>query len=155
MNDKQFIETYCQNCGTQRCGGIGTEWFEGCKYKWNHDSYDAASEIERLNNKIMTMAREKIGQSECQKIVEGGTYLEHYNEGSVNARYKAIVECIAAWENANQPTTVEGIPDHCTKCKSIDHCIDYVMNYPNGMIRCPCYGSLKLCVERDKENAED
>ena len=64
MNDKQFIETYCQNCGTQRCGGIGTEWFEGCKYKWNHDSYDAASEIERLNNKIMTMAREKIGQSE-------------------------------------------------------------------------------------------
>ena len=64
MNDKQFIETYCQNCGTQRCGGIGTEWFEGCKYKWNHDSYDAASESERSNNKIMTMAREKIGQSE-------------------------------------------------------------------------------------------
>ena len=101
MNDKQFIETYCQNCGTQRCGGIGTEWFEGCKYKWNHDSYDAAS------------------------------------------------------ENANRPTTVEGIPDHCTKCKSIDHCIDYAMNYPNGMIRCPCYGSLKLCVKRDKENAKD
>ena len=91
----------------------------------------------------------------CQKIVEGGTYLEHYNEGSVNDRYKTIVECITAWENANRPTTVEGIPDHCTKCKSIDHCIDYAMNYPNSMIRCPCYGSLKLCVERDKENAED
>ena len=51
MNDKQFIETYCQNCGTQRCEGIGTEWFEGCKYKWNHDSYDAVAEIKRLNKK--------------------------------------------------------------------------------------------------------
>jgi hypothetical protein len=29
------------------------------------------------------------------------------------------------------------------------------MNHPNDMIRCPCYGLLKLCVERSKENAED
>ena len=51
MNDKQFIETYCQNCGTQRCEGIDTEWFEGCKYRHNHDSYDIAAEIEPLNKK--------------------------------------------------------------------------------------------------------
>ena len=56
MNDKQFIETYCNKCGSQRCEGIGTEWFEGCKYRWNHDSYDAATEIERLNDTIMKMA---------------------------------------------------------------------------------------------------
>ena len=92
---------------------------------------------------------------ECQKMVVGGTYLEHYNEGSINARYKAIIECIAAWENANRPTTVEGISNHCRKCKSIDHCVDHAMNHSNDMIRCPCYGLLKLCVERSKENAED
>ena len=39
MNDKEFIEKYCHNCGTQRCEGIGTEWFEGCQYKNEHDSF--------------------------------------------------------------------------------------------------------------------
>lgn len=58
MNDMQFMETYCSKCGTQRCKGIDTEGFEGCKYRWNHDSYDAAAEIERLNCKIMDLTRE-------------------------------------------------------------------------------------------------
>lgn len=58
MNDKQFEQTYCSNCGSQRCEGIGTEWFEGCKYRWNHDSYNAAAEIERLNQKIMELQEE-------------------------------------------------------------------------------------------------
>jgi hypothetical protein len=88
---------------------------------------------------------------ECQKMVEGGTYLEHYNEGSVNARYKAIVECITAWENVNRPAAVEGISNYCRKCKSIDYCIDHATSYPYVMIRCPYYGSLKLCVERSKQ----
>lgn len=52
MNDKQFIETYCLNCGTQRCEGIGTEWFEGCQHRWNHDSYDTTTEFERLNKMV-------------------------------------------------------------------------------------------------------
>ena len=71
MNDKQFVEAYCHNCGTQRCEGIGTEWFEGCKYRWNHDSYDAATEIERLNTKIMNMAVELkgINRSRCHRCI--------------------------------------------------------------------------------------
>lgn len=71
MNDKDFEQTYCSNCGTQRCEGIGTEWFEGCKYRWNHDSYDAATEIERLNKKIMKMAIELMGIncSRCHKCI--------------------------------------------------------------------------------------
>ena len=71
MNDKQFESTYCSNCGSQRCEGIGTEWFEGCKYRWNHDSYDAATEIERLNKQIMNMAAELngINRSRCGKCV--------------------------------------------------------------------------------------
>lgn len=67
MNDKQFIETYCNNCGAQRCEGIGTEWFEGCKYRWNHDSYDAATEIERLNNKIMKMTEKLLEENKNEK----------------------------------------------------------------------------------------
>ena len=60
-----------------------------------------------------------------------------------------------AAENSNRPTTVEGISNHCRKCKSVDHCIGHATNHPTDMIRCPCYGLLKLCVERSKENAED
>ena len=45
MNDKEFIEKYCHNCGTQRCEGIGTEWFEGCRYKNEHDSFKALEGI--------------------------------------------------------------------------------------------------------------
>ena len=56
MTEKQFIMTYCYNCGTQRCEGIGTEWFEGCPKRWNLDGYgDAAAEIERLNKKIIEL----------------------------------------------------------------------------------------------------
>ena len=60
MNDKQFVETYCHKCGTQRCEGIGSEWFEGCKQRWNHDNYDAAAKVERLNIKIMDMAKKMV-----------------------------------------------------------------------------------------------
>ncbi len=30
---EDFIEKYCHNCGTQRCEGIDSEWFESCKKK--------------------------------------------------------------------------------------------------------------------------
>jgi hypothetical protein len=30
---KKFTQYYCYNCGSQRCEGVGTEWFEGCHYK--------------------------------------------------------------------------------------------------------------------------
>ena len=33
MTKQEFIETYCHNCGSQRCEGIGTPWFEGCRMK--------------------------------------------------------------------------------------------------------------------------
>ena len=32
-NEKEFIEHFCHNCGSQRCEGVGTEWFDGCQYK--------------------------------------------------------------------------------------------------------------------------
>lgn len=33
LTEQEFIEQYCHNCGSQRCEGIGTEWFEGCRHK--------------------------------------------------------------------------------------------------------------------------
>ena len=37
---KKFTQHYCHNCGSQRCEGIGTEWFEGCKYKEHLKDYE-------------------------------------------------------------------------------------------------------------------
>ena len=58
MTEKQFVETYCHNCGTQRCEGVGTEWFEGCKYKWSLDGreIEATSEIHILQQKNLDLA---------------------------------------------------------------------------------------------------
>lgn len=33
LTEKEFVQKYCDNCGSQRCEGIGTEWFDGCKFK--------------------------------------------------------------------------------------------------------------------------
>lgn len=34
-NEKEFIKHFCNHCGTQRCEGIHSEWFEGCLFKDN------------------------------------------------------------------------------------------------------------------------
>lgn len=33
LSAKEFYEKYCLLCGSQRCEGIGTVWFDGCRYK--------------------------------------------------------------------------------------------------------------------------
>lgn len=33
LTKEEFYEKYCSYCGSQRCEGIDTVWFEGCKYK--------------------------------------------------------------------------------------------------------------------------
>lgn len=33
LSAEEFTEKYCRGCGSQRCEGIGTVWFEGCGYK--------------------------------------------------------------------------------------------------------------------------
>lgn len=33
LTQEEFVELHCHNCGSQRCEGIGTEWFDGCKFK--------------------------------------------------------------------------------------------------------------------------
>ena len=60
MNKEQFIKTHCLNCGTQRCEGIDSEWFEGCSKKWDLDGMNPSAEIERLNNKILELASQMV-----------------------------------------------------------------------------------------------
>ena len=33
LSAEEFYEKYCSFCGSQRCEGIGTIWFDGCMYK--------------------------------------------------------------------------------------------------------------------------
>ena len=33
LTSEQFTKIYCNNCSTQRCAGINSEWFDGCKFK--------------------------------------------------------------------------------------------------------------------------
>ena len=33
LTREEFIALHCNVCGSQRCEGIGTEWFDGCKFK--------------------------------------------------------------------------------------------------------------------------
>lgn len=39
-NPEEFAQHYCHNCGSQRCEGVGTEWFEGCQYKEHLKDYE-------------------------------------------------------------------------------------------------------------------
>ena len=77
MNKQQFYETYCMCCGTQHCGGIDDEVYSsGCLYRWNLDGVDAATEIIRLNDKIMELAGVimKLRAQGMWKIIDSNEY---------------------------------------------------------------------------------
>ena len=33
LTTEQFTKLHCNTCGTQRCEGINSEWFDGCQFK--------------------------------------------------------------------------------------------------------------------------
>lgn len=33
LTKEEFYEKYCSYCGSQRCEGIDTVWFDGCRHK--------------------------------------------------------------------------------------------------------------------------
>jgi hypothetical protein len=68
MNKEQFVETYCRNCGTQRCEGIDSEWFDGCRLKWNLDGMDPAAEIERLDSLSLDLAAKIMNNTKQGKL---------------------------------------------------------------------------------------
>ena len=40
LTEPEFVHKYCSSCGTQRCEGIGTEWFNGCPYRHELEGYE-------------------------------------------------------------------------------------------------------------------
>ena len=46
-SEKEFIKKYCYGCGSQRCEGIGSAWFEGCQYKDEFELKITAEMIEK------------------------------------------------------------------------------------------------------------
>lgn len=101
MDKQQFYETYCLNCGTQRCEGIDTEWFEGCSKRWNFDGYDAASEIERLNDKITELSI---------KLVKNQTHGEW-----IKISYTTLYKCSVCTHMADMPYQKK-LFDYCPNC---------------------------------------
>lgn len=39
LSEKEFVKKYCHNCGSQRCEGIGTDWFDGCQHRHELENY--------------------------------------------------------------------------------------------------------------------
>ena len=39
VTEKQFIKQFCKFCGTQRCEGINTEFFNGCIHRFYLKDY--------------------------------------------------------------------------------------------------------------------
>lgn len=39
LTEEEFYKKHCQMCGTQRCEGMGTEWFDGCGYRFELENY--------------------------------------------------------------------------------------------------------------------
>ena len=71
VSDKEFTDKYCRECGSQRCEGVGTEWFDGCAHAFNLASYylsreksnDASRNADPIHliNNIAKMCIEKGG----------------------------------------------------------------------------------------------
>ena len=52
MKKDEFIKTYCDFCGTQRCEGIDTEWFTGCPHRNELEDSSEELKMENENNKM-------------------------------------------------------------------------------------------------------
>lgn len=39
LSTQAFKEKYCINCGSQRCEGIESEWFDGCQHRYELENY--------------------------------------------------------------------------------------------------------------------
>lgn len=94
MTEIEFKQKYCSHCGTPRCEGIRTEWFEGCQYKWNLNDYgDAAAEIEKLNDKIMELGYKLIKIINVEPVQHGEWKSVLVKLGSASNVYVGREQC--------------------------------------------------------------
>lgn len=81
MTEEAFIKEHCCCCGSQRCEGIGTAWFEGCVYKWDLDGMQPAKEINRLNLRVMKLAHELAAVN----LNKSGKWIKEYEGNGWNS----------------------------------------------------------------------
>lgn len=39
ISKEDYVKKYCHNCGSQRCEGLDTDWFDGCQHKYELEGY--------------------------------------------------------------------------------------------------------------------
>lgn len=162
MNEKQFVETYCYKCGTQRCEGIGTEWFEGCPKRWNLDGWgDPAAEIEKLQKQVLNLSMKivRLNDTKEQETELHGEWInidrtEMYTEAECSeCRYKIISgrrginalycpHCGAKMDGKKPEENKVVDKSRCHKCVNEMHCpkykdkegkcLDYRRDAPDG-----------------------
>ena len=109
MDKKQFYETYCMRCGTQQCGGINDEEFSsGCLYRWNLDGADAATEIIRLNNKVMELATKLV----YYEPVKHGEWIDK----CVRAWHCSLCDCEIHKVRKVDGYCYDDLPKYCPDC---------------------------------------
>lgn len=40
LTEQEFLHKYCYGCGSQRCEGMGTPWFDGCQHRHELEGYE-------------------------------------------------------------------------------------------------------------------
>lgn len=40
LTEQEFLHKYCYGCGSQRCEGMGTVWFDGCQHRHELEGYE-------------------------------------------------------------------------------------------------------------------
>jgi hypothetical protein len=74
MNKEEFETTFCSSCGSQRCEGIGTEWFDGCKHK---DKFKSM-EVNDSNMERIDLCRHCIHNDMCDNYANYTTHCFDY-----------------------------------------------------------------------------
>ena len=108
--------------------------------KWEVSKCSCGAEPEILDRVSIHDSNEhhiSVKCPECQKMGESGSYIEHYNEGSINGRYNATMKAIASWENL-EPR----MPRQCKACNSKDVCLSFIINN-TGAMRCLRFAEMK------------
>lgn len=94
MNREEFVEKHCKMCGTQRCEGIGTEWFDGCHYRNELDGYEEdikhkldLEEILRAYNEYLKATKDKSGNYTTTAIGTGENIVDRDYLDKVMKKY--------------------------------------------------------------------
>lgn len=58
MTPKVFIEKHCQNCGSQKCGGVDTEWLNDCQYRFDLDGYINGCDVMTIKRTLVSKINE-------------------------------------------------------------------------------------------------